>query len=168
MNKISLDKEEIVGVYHDKKNGAYYFEVISAAEYEQFEKQESLSNLEAVFAISPKPFDEAETQAWELPDDSVLYVDRVQIEPSICNDTVLESSVLLETVIYDVLYDFLAINTYERGAKTLRAKIENDKGQVGYLVERLINDEDYMYTYIGEENNMSFFEVNAEDFAEGE
>ena len=99
-----------------------------------------------IFVISDKKFAGVEKQQWKLEKTDTLYVDRIKI------------SKLASKAIYYAIYDFLVINTNERGAKNLRVKIETD----ALLTTVLLMEESYLF--VGQEDGFSFFEINVENY----
>lgn len=151
MYNTNIEQEEIIGVYHDKKHDTknsvcYFYRTISKSEYRRFSRGETINNLEAAFVISDKKFAGVEKQQWKLEDTDTLYADRIKI------------SELASKAIYNAIYDFLVINTNERGAKNLRVKIETD----ALLTTVLLMEESFLF--VGQEDGFSFFEINVENY----
>lgn len=166
---------EYVGVYHDSKDGGFHFDTISAEVYDTA-KQDSLVNngllhkvlggckrntspdLMAAFIVSPNGFT-ATSNSCEHDDpldDTILYVSGIVIL-SKCNG-----------IIYDVLYDFMAINAVERGAKFIRVEVDlkasNDLNT--NLASHLANDEDSDYRLVDSDSKSAYFEAKLSDFEE--
>lgn len=164
---------EYVGVYHDSKDGGFHFDTISAEVYDTA-KQDSLVNngllhkvlggckrntspdLMAAFIVSPNGFT-ATSNSCEHDDpldDTILYVSGIVIL-SKCNG-----------IIYDVLYDFMAINAVERGAKFIRVEVDlkasNDLNT--NLASHLANDEDSDYRLVDSDSKSAYFEAKLSDF----
>lgn len=166
---------EYVGVYHDSKDGGFHFDTISAEVYDTA-KQDSLVNngllhkvlggckrntspdLMAAFILSPNGFT-ATSNSCEHDDpldDTILYVSGIVIL-SECNG-----------IIYDVLYDFMAINGMERGAEFIRVEVDlkasNDLNT--NLASHLANDEDSDYRLVDSDSKSAYFEAKLSDFEE--
>ncbi len=166
---------EYVGVYHDSKDGSFYFDTISAEVYDTAKQDSLVSNgllhkvlggckrnsspdLMAAFIISPNGFT-ATSNSCEHDDpldDTILYVSGIVIL-SKCNG-----------IIYDVLYDFMAINAVERGAKFIRVEVDlkasNDLNT--NLASHLANDEDSDYRLVDSDSKSAYFEAKLSDFEE--
>lgn len=166
---------ECVGVYHDSKDGSFYFDTISAEVYDTAKQDSLVSNgllhkvlvgckrnsspdLMAAFIISPNGFT-ATSNSCEHDDpldDTILYVSGIVIL-SKCNG-----------IIYDVLYDFMAINAVERGAKFIRVEVDlkasNDLNT--NLASHLANDEDSDYRLVDSDSKSAYFEAKLSDFEE--
>lgn len=111
-------------------------------EYRDFLSGNPLPGLEATFVISDKKFKGAEEQKWRRKEEPILYVDRVMKSPDASEIT------------NSVLHDFMVINAQERGAKTVRVRIDGDTD----LVQDLLDGE---YKCI---SSTSFLEADAENF----
>ena len=152
---------EYVGVYHDSKDGSFYFDTISAEEYDT-DKQDSSSDLMAAFIISPNGFtttnggyvQDGKTDA--SLDDTILYISGIVIL-SECNG-----------IIYDVLYDFMAINGMERGAELIRVEVDQkaSNGLNANLASRLANDEDTDYRLVDSDGKCAYFDAKPSEFEE--
>lgn len=175
MEPTNIKVREYVGVYHDFKDGSFHFDTISAEVYDTA-KQDSLVNngllhkvlggckrntspdLMAAFIVSPNGFT-ATSNSCEHDDpldDTILYVSGIVIL-SKCNG-----------IIYDVLYDFMAINAVERGAKFIRVEVDlkasNDLNT--NLAGHLANDEDSDYRLVDSDSKSAYFEAKLSDFEE--
>lgn len=173
MEPTNIKVGEYVGVYHDSKDGSFHFDTISAEVYDTA-KQDSLVNngllhkvlggckrntspdLMAAFIVSPNGFT-ATSNSCEHDDpldDTILYVSGIVIL-SKCNG-----------IIYDVLYDFMAINAVERGAKFIRVEVDlkasNDLNT--NLASHLANDEDSDYRLVDSDSKSAYFEAKLSDF----
>ncbi len=145
----------IVGVYHvedEDGNLVYEHHVLKEQEYEDFMRGRSDRSLEAVFRLSEAPFENADRQPWSLNKGKILYASYIKIARS------------ASAVIFDVLHDFLVINTVEMGGKTLRVRLEDRK-----MIKSLSDAEDYWE--VGSErrglvgrSQIAYYEVDAEDF----
>ena len=132
--------------YKEEKTSKRWFEQI-------FSKSKQPPVLEAVFVISNNPFSHEEKGKWQAKYPS-LYVDRIFIHPSLNRES---------SAIYNVVYDFIAISTVEKGITeepTKMARIKIDK--TSPLVEVFQEDEDYKL--VGEYDNWYFFEIDVEHF----
>lgn len=119
----------IVEVYHvedEDGNLAYEHHVLKEQEYEDFMRGRSDRSLEAAFRLSETPFENADRQPWSLNNGKILYASDIKIARS------------ASEVIFDVLHDFLVINTVEMGGKTLRVRLEDRK-----MIKSLSDAEDY-------------------------
>ena len=175
MEPTNIKVGEYVGVYHDSKDGSFHFDTISAEVYDTA-KQDSLVNngllhkvlggckrntspdLMAAFIVSPNGFT-ATSNSCEHDDpldDTILYVSGIVIL-SKCNG-----------IIYDVLYDFMAINAVERGAEFIRVEVDlkasNDLNT--NLASHLANDEDSDYRLVDSDSKSAYFEAKLSDFEE--
>lgn len=173
MEPTNIKVGEYVGVYHDSKDGSFHFDTISTEVYDTA-KQDSLVNngllhkvlggckrntspdLMAAFIVSPNGFT-ATSNSCEHDDpldDTILYVSGIVIL-SKCNG-----------IIYDVLYDFMAINAVERGAKFIRVEVDlkasNDLNT--NLASHLANDEDSDYRLVDSDSKSAYFEAKLSDF----
>lgn len=145
----------IVGVYHvedEDGNLVYEHHVLKEQEYEDFMRGRSDRSLEAAFRLSETPFENADRQPWSLNNGKILYASDIKIARS------------ASEVIFDVLHDFLVINTVEMGGKTLRVRLEDRK-----MIKSLSDAEDYWE--VGSErrglvgrSQIAYYEVDAEDF----
>lgn len=152
---------EYVGVYHDSKDGSFYFDTISAEEYDTV-KQDSSSDLMAAFIISPNGFTTTnggyvQDGKTDAPlDDTILYISGIVIL-SECNG-----------IIYDVLYDFMAINGMERGAELIRVEVDQkaSNGLNANLASRLANDEDTDYKLVDSDGKCAYFDAKPSEFEE--
>lgn len=115
-------------------------------------------DLMAAFIVSPNGFT-ATSNSCEHDDpldDTILYVSGIVIL-SKCNG-----------IIYDVLYDFMAINAVERGAKFIRVEVDlkasNDLNT--NLASHLANDEDSDYRLVDSDSKSAYFEAKLSDFEE--
>ena len=175
MEPTNIKVGEYVGVYHDSKDGSFYFDTISAEEYDTAKQDSSASkslfhrmldkgkrnlspDLMAAFIVSPNGFT-ATSNSYEHDDpldDTILYVSGIVIL-SKCNG-----------IIYDVLYDFMAINAVERGAKFIRVEVDlkasNDLNT--NLASHLANDEDSDYRLVDSDSKSAYFEAKLSDFEE--
>lgn len=120
----------------------YEHRVLSEKEYQDFLSGKALSGLEATFVISDKEFKGAEEQEWHQDEQPIFYVDRVIKSPD------------ANEMIDSILHDFMVINAQERGAKTVRVKIDGDAD----FVQDLLDGE---YKCI---SSTSFLEADAENF----
>ena len=152
---------EYVGVYHDSKDGSFYFDTISAEEYDTA-KQDSSSDLMAAFMNSPNGFTTTnggyvQDGKTDAPlDDTILYISGIVIL-SECNG-----------IIYDVLYDFMAINGMERGAELIRVEVDQkaSNGLNANLASRLANDEDTDYRLVDSDGKCAYFDAKPSEFEE--
>lgn len=161
MEPTNIKVGEYVGVYHDSKDGSFYFDTISAEEYDT-DKQDSSSDLMAAFIISPNGFtttnggyvQDGKTDA--SLDDTILYISGIVIL-SECNG-----------IIYDVLYDFMAINGMERGAELIRVEVDQkaSNGLNANLASRLANDEDTDYRLVDSDGKCAYFDAKPSEFEE--
>lgn len=161
MEPTNINVGEYVGVYHDSKDGSFYFDTISAEEYDTA-KQDSSSDLMSAFIISPNGFtttnggyvQDGKTDA--PPDDTILYISGIVIL-SECNG-----------IIYDVLYDFMAINGMERGAELIRVEVDQkaSNGLNANLASRLANDEDTDYRLVDSDGKCAYFDAKPSEFEE--
>ena len=144
----------IVGVFRfmDEERVSYMHDIIDKKEYDGLVSKYPDRKLEAAFRLSETPFDNAGGQPWTMSNGRILYVSDIKVSKS------------AHSVICDVLYDFLIINTQEMGGKTLRVKIENRK-----LIKYFSESEDYVLA--GKEKSgivgkvkAAYFEVDAENF----
>lgn len=179
MEPTNIKVGEYVGVYHDSKDGGFHFDTISAEVYDTA-KQDSLVNngllhkvlggckrntspdLMAAFILSPNGFtitsggyvQDGKTDA--PLDDTILYISGIVIL-SECNG-----------IIYDVLYDFMAINGMERGAEFIRVEVDlkasNDLNT--NLASHLANDEESDYRLVDSDSKSAYFEAKLSDFEE--
>ena len=161
MEPTNIKVGEYVGVYHDSKDGSFHFDTISAEEYDTA-MQDSSSDLMAAFIISPNGFTTTnggyvQDGKTDAPlDDTILYISGIVIL-SECNG-----------IIYDVLYDFMAINGMERGAELIRVEVDQkaSNGLNANLASRLANDEDSDYRLVDSESKSAYFEAKLSDFEE--
>ena len=140
-----MTKEEVVGVFRMEEGEdqiGYEHRVLTEEEYRDFLSGNPLPGLEATFVISDKEFKGAEEQIWQQKEEPILYVDRVMKGP--------DASEITDSV----LHDFMVINAEERGAKTVRVRIDGDTD----LIQDLLDGE---YKCI---SSTSFLEANAENF----
>lgn len=161
MEPTNIKVGEYVGVYHDSKDGSFYFDTISAEEYDT-DKQDSSSDLMAAFIISPNGFTTTnggyvQDGKTDAPlDDTILYISGIVIL-SECNG-----------IIYDVLYDFMAINGMERGAELIRVEVDQkaSNGLNANLASRLANDEDTDYRLVDSDGKCAYFDAKPSEFEE--
>lgn len=161
MEPTNIKVGEYVGVYHDSKDGSFYFDTISAEEYDT-DKQDSSSDLMAAFIISPNGFTTTnggyvQDGKTDAPlDDTILYISGIVIL-SECNG-----------IIYDVLYDFMAINGMERGAELIRVEVDQkaSNGLNANLASRLANDEDTDYKIVDSDGKCAYFDAKPSEFEE--
>lgn len=161
MEPTNIKVGEYVGVYHDSKDGSFYFDIISAEEYDTA-KQDSSSDLMAAFIISPNGFTTTnggyvQDGKTDAPlDDTILYISGIVIL-SECNG-----------IIYDVLYDFMAINGMERGAELIRVEVDQkaSNGLNANLASRLANDEDTDYRLVDSDGKCAYFDAKPSEFEE--
>lgn len=161
MEPTNIKVGEYVGVYHDSKDGSFYFDTISAEEYDT-DKQDSSSDLMAAFIISPNGFTTTnggyvQDGKTDAPlDDTILYISGIVIL-SECNG-----------IIYDVLYDFMAINGMERGAELIRVEVDQkaSNGLNANLASRLANDEDTDYRLVDSDGKCAYFDAKSSEFEE--
>lgn len=161
MEPTNIKVGEYVGVYHDPKDGSFYFDTISAEEYDT-DKQDSSSDLMAAFIISPNGFTTTnggyvQDGKTDAPlDDTILYISGIVIL-SECNG-----------IIYDVLYDFMAINGMERGAELIRVEVDQkaSNGLNANLASRLANDEDTDYRLVDSDGKCAYFDAKPSEFEE--
>lgn len=144
----------IVGVFRFKgeESISYMHDIIGEEEYDNLTSRYPDRKLEAAFRLSETPLDNAEGQSWTLSKGKILYASDIIVSES------------AHSVIYDVLYDFLIINTQEMGGKILRVKMEDRK-----LIKYFSEAEDYLLA--GKEKSgivgkvkAAYFEVDAENF----
>lgn len=161
MEPTNIKVGEYVGVYNDSKDGSFYFDTISAEEYDT-DKQDSSSDLMAAFIISPNGFTTTnggyvQDGKTDAPlDDTILYISGIVIL-SECNG-----------IIYDVLYDFMAINGMERGAELIRVEVDQkaSNGLNANLASRLANDEDTDYRLVDSDGKCAYFDAKPSEFEE--
>lgn len=161
MEPTNIKVGEYVGVYHDSKDGSFYFDTISAEEYDT-DKQDSSSDLMTAFIISPNGFTTtnggyAQDGKTDAPlDDTILYISGIVIL-SECNG-----------IIYDVLYDFMAINGMEQGAELIRVEVDQkaSNGLNANLASRLANDEDTDYRLVDSDGKCAYFDAKPSEFEE--
>lgn len=161
MEPTNIKVGEYVGVYHDSKDGSFHFDTISAEEYDTA-MQDSSSDLMAAFIISPNGFTTTnggyvQDGKTDAPlDDTILYISGIVIL-SECNG-----------IIYDVLYDFMAINGMERGAELIRVEVDQkaSNGLNANLASRLANDEDTDYRLVDSDGKCAYFDAKPSEFEE--
>lgn len=175
MESTNIKVGEYVGVYHDSKDGSFHFDTISAEEYDTAKQDSSASkslfhrmldkgklnlspDLMAAFIVSPNGFT-ATSNSCEHDDpldDTILYVSGIVIL-SKCNG-----------IIYDVLYDFMAINAVERGAELIRVEVDQkaSNGLNANLASRLANDEDTDYRLVDSDGKCAYFDAKPSEFEE--
>lgn len=144
----------IVGVFRFKgeESLSYMHDIIGEEEYDNLTSRYPDRKLEAAFRLSETPLDNAERQSWTLSKGKILYASDIKVSES------------AHSVIYDVLYDFLIINTQEMGGKILRVKMEDRK-----LIKYFSKAEDYLL--VGKEKSgivgkvkAAYFEADVENF----
>lgn len=138
-------ENEIIGVFRMEEGNdqvGYEHRVLTEEEYRDFLSGNPLPGLEATFVISDKEFKGAEEQVWQQKEEPILYVGRVMKSPDASEIT------------NSVLHDFMVINAEERGAKTVRVRIDGDTD----LVQDLLDGE---YKCI---SSTSFLEADVENF----
>ncbi len=144
----------IIGVFRfkDEESVSYMHDIIDEEEYDSLTSRYPDRKLEAAFRLSKTPFDNAEGQSWTLLKGKILYASDIKVSKS------------AHSVICDVLYDFLVINTKEMGGKTLRVKME-DRKLIRYFSEAEV------YLLVGKEKSgivgkvkATYFEVDTEKF----
>lgn len=175
MEPTNIKVGEYVGVYHDSKDGSFHFDTISAEEYDTAKQDSSASkslfhrmldkgkrnlspDLMAAFIVSPNGFT-ATSNSCEHDDpldDTILYISGIVIL-SECNG-----------IIYDVLYDFMAINGMERGAELIRVEVDQkaSNGLNANLASRLANDEDTDYRLVASDGKCAYFDAKPSEFEE--
>lgn len=139
-------EEVVVGVFRVEEEGeqvGYEHRVLSEKEYQDFLSGKALPGLEATFVLSDKEFEGAGKQTWQQDEQPIFYVDRIIKSP--------DASEMVDSV----LHDFMVINAQERGAKTVRVKIDGDADFVQDLL-----DAD-AYGFVGA---TYFLEADAENF----
>ena len=144
----------IVGVFRFKgeESLSYMHDIIGEEEYDNLTSRYPDRKLEAAFRLSETPLDNAERQSWTLSKGKILYASDIKVSES------------AHSVIYDVLYDFLIINTQEMGGKILRVKMEDRK-----LIKYFSKAEGYLL--VGKEKSgivgkvkAAYFEADVENF----
>lgn len=179
MEPTNIKVGEYVGVYHDSKDGSFHFDTISAEEYDTAKQDSSASkslfhmmldkgkrnlspDLMAAFIVSPNGFTTTnggyvQDGKTDAPlDDTILYISGIVIL-SECNG-----------IIYDVLYDFMAINGMERGAELIRVEVDQkaSNGLNANLASRLANDEDTDYRLVDSDGKCAYFDAKPSEFEE--
>ena len=131
-------EEEVVGVFRVEEQGeqvGYEHRVLTEKEYQDFLSGKALPGLEATFVLSDKE--------WKRDKQPIFYVDRIIKRPD------------ASEIIDSVLHDFMVINAQERGAKTVRVKIDGNTD----FAQSLLDGE--MYGFVGA---TYFSEADAENF----
>ena len=179
MEPTNIKVGEYVGVYHDSKDGSFYFDTISAEEYDTAkrdslatkgllhrmlgrDKRNSSPDLMAAFFISPNGFT-ATSGNYGQDNKTDAHLDGTSLYVS---GIVILSE--FNGAIYDVLYDFMAINAVDRGAEVIRVEVDlkASNGLNTNLAGRLANDEDADYRLVDSDGKSAYFEAKLSDFEE--
>lgn len=126
------------------------------------DNRNSSSNLMAAFFISPNGFTATignygqDNKTGTHLNSTIFYVSCIMILSE------------FNSVIYDVLYDFMAINGMERGAEVIRVEVDlkASNGLNANLASRLANDEDTDYRLVDFDGKFAYFEAKISDFEE--
>ena len=137
---------EFVAVCHDAEDGSFYFEVISKEEYDNAASGHWTESVEAVFAVSNKPFDQTENVGWEYGYAAVLYISDILVNPAVCE------------IVCDILHDFMVINGLERGKDAIRVQLAADS----LLASSLAGEDDYRLA--GHIGDIVYYEADTKSF----